>query len=185
MATNGRTTLTARTVASARSPAGKRLVVRDVGKGSVPGLELRVTPDQTKTGASGITAMPMVSAAGSLSAAIRKWAWRRLTENAPMSSAMSGMAMIRHMPASFGAVPTLSRHWPRRIRPSTLRRRRSHAEIKRILEKYWFPEIGAMRAGEVPRSKIIEVVDAIAERGAPIAANRALAMVRQVYRSGS
>ena len=46
-------------------------------------------------------------------------------------------------------------------------KRRSHAEIKRILEKDWYPEIGNMRAGEVPRSKIIEVVDAIAERGAP------------------
>ena len=32
MAVNGKTTLTARTVASARAPVGKRLVIRDVGR---------------------------------------------------------------------------------------------------------------------------------------------------------
>jgi integrase len=53
--------------------------------------------------------------------------------------------------------------------------------MKRILEHDWYPEIGDMKAAEVPRRKIIEVLDAIVDRGSPVAANRALAIVRQVY----
>ena len=60
-------------------------------------------------------------------------------------------------------------------------KRRSYREMKRILEHDWYPEIGDMKAAEVPRRKIIEVLDGIVDRGSPVAANRALAIVRQVY----
>ena len=41
-----------------------------------------------------------------------------------------------------------------------------------------------MRAKDVTRSQIRELVDAIAERGAPIGANRTLALVRKVFNFG-
>jgi integrase len=60
--------------------------------------------------------------------------------------------------------------------------KRSREETRRILEREWYPKIGAMKANEVQRLTITKVLEDIAiKREAPVAANRALAAVRGVY----
>lgn len=60
--------------------------------------------------------------------------------------------------------------------------KKSRAETRRILEREWYPSIGAMKAGEVERLTVTKILEDIAvKRKAPVAANRALAAVRGVY----
>jgi integrase len=182
MTQSNRITLTARTVAGATAKTGQRLIIRDVGKGSVKGLELRVTPDGSKT-----WSVRYYRAADGKRRRFTFGRYPEMSLEAARQECLAVLADVRqgHDPAhardlrrGANTFKTLAEEYLKRYAS----KRRSYGEIKRILEREWFPEIGDMRAGEVPRSKIIDVIDRIYDRGAPVGANRALAVLRQVYR---
>jgi integrase len=60
-------------------------------------------------------------------------------------------------------------------------RKRSASEDERILRKDVAPLWGRRKAKDISRRDVISLLDAIVERGAPIQANRTLAVVRRMY----
>lgn len=62
--------------------------------------------------------------------------------------------------------------------------KRSYREEARTLHKDLLPVWGKRKAHEIKRRDVIALLDAIKERGAPIQANRTLALVRQIYNWG-
>ncbi len=60
-------------------------------------------------------------------------------------------------------------------------RKRSWLEDQRILAKDVLPRWGDLKAKDVTRRHVIALLDDILERGAPIQANRALAVVRKMF----
>ena len=54
-------------------------------------------------------------------------------------------------------------------------------ETRRILDKNILPVIGAKPVASIGRADINDMLDPIADRGAPIAANRALAVARKLF----
>lgn len=63
-------------------------------------------------------------------------------------------------------------------------RKRSWAEDQRIIEREIKPTIGRRKAIRITRQDIIGMLDCIVRRGAPIQANRTLALIRKVYNFG-
>jgi len=63
-------------------------------------------------------------------------------------------------------------------------RKRSWKEDQRILKLDVRPVIGRKKAADVKRRDIIEILDTVVDRGAPIAANRTLAVMRKMFRFG-
>ncbi len=60
-------------------------------------------------------------------------------------------------------------------------RKRSADEDERILRKDVLPAWGKRKAREITRRDVIKLLDEIVERGAPIQANKTLAVVRKMY----
>jgi len=60
-------------------------------------------------------------------------------------------------------------------------RKRSWATDKRIIEKDVLPEWGRLKAQGISRRDIIRLLDNIVDRGAPIMANRTLAVIRKMF----
>jgi integrase len=60
-------------------------------------------------------------------------------------------------------------------------RKRSWREDERILKKDILPSIGKMKVQNVEKRNILLILDRISERGAPIAANRTLAVARRMF----
>ena len=60
-------------------------------------------------------------------------------------------------------------------------RKRTHAEDQRMLDKDVIPCIGSMRMVDVTRADIVAVIDRISKRGAPISANRTLALLKRFF----
>lgn len=60
-------------------------------------------------------------------------------------------------------------------------RKRSWAEDERILSRNILPSIGALKAEDVSRRDVLQILDRIQKRGAPIGANRTLAMIRKMF----
>ena len=60
-------------------------------------------------------------------------------------------------------------------------RKRSAGEDERILRKDVLPAWGARKAREIRRRDVILLLDTIVERGAPIAANRTLGVIRRMF----
>jgi integrase len=60
-------------------------------------------------------------------------------------------------------------------------RKRSAGEDKRILKKDVLPAWGKRKARDIRRRDVILLLDTIVERGAPIAANRTLGVVRRMF----
>ena len=60
-------------------------------------------------------------------------------------------------------------------------RKRSWAEDQRILRRDVVPALGTVKAKDVTRRDIARLLDGVAARGAPIAANRTLAVVRKMF----
>jgi integrase len=56
------------------------------------------------------------------------------------------------------------------------------AETRRILDRNILPTIGDKAVAEVGKAEIHDMLNAITDRGAPIAANRVLAVVKKLYR---
>jgi integrase len=60
-------------------------------------------------------------------------------------------------------------------------RKRSAAEDERQLRKDVIPAWGKRKAKDITRRDVIALLDAIVDRGSPIAANRALAVIRRMF----
>ena len=60
-------------------------------------------------------------------------------------------------------------------------RKRSAAEDERILRKDVISEWGPRKAKDIARRDVIALLDAIVDRGSPIAANRTLAVIRRMF----
>jgi integrase len=63
-------------------------------------------------------------------------------------------------------------------------RKRSWKEDQRQLKSNVSPSIGRKKANDVTRRDIIHILDTLVDRGAPIAANRTLAVIRKMFRFG-
>lgn len=63
-------------------------------------------------------------------------------------------------------------------------RKRSWKEDERLLNSNVLPFIGRKKAADVMRRDIVLILDTIIDRGAPISANRTLAVVRKMFRFG-
>ena len=61
-------------------------------------------------------------------------------------------------------------------------RKRSAYEDERILRKDVIPAWGHRKARSITRREVIDLLDGIVERGAPIQANRTLAVIRRMFR---
>jgi integrase len=62
--------------------------------------------------------------------------------------------------------------------------KRSWREDQRKLEKDLLPRWGSWKAEDVKRADVLAMLDEIVDRGAPIAANRTLALVSKIYNFG-
>lgn len=62
--------------------------------------------------------------------------------------------------------------------------KRSGPEDARMIDKDLLPAWGRRKAHEIKRRDVIHLLDGIKERGAPIQANRTLALVRKIYNWG-
>ncbi|MFL5338109.1 MAG: tyrosine-type recombinase/integrase, partial [Geminicoccaceae bacterium] len=58
---------------------------------------------------------------------------------------------------------------------------RTVAEVRRIMDKQVLPEWGDRALGSIKKRDVIELIDGIADRGARMAANRALAYVKRFF----
>lgn len=77
--------------------------------------------------------------------------------------------------------PTLSTLADDYLERYAKKRKRSWAEDERILKKNVLPVLGLHKVGGVTRRQIVALLDDIVARGAPIAANRTLAVVRKMF----
>jgi integrase len=60
-------------------------------------------------------------------------------------------------------------------------KKRSWAEDERTLRRDVFPALGRTRADQVTKSDVVRLLDRIHDRGAPIQANRTLALLRKLF----
>lgn len=173
--------LTDSRVAALKPADGKRLVVRDAGRGSERGLELRVSETGVKTwsiryyrpsdGKRIRLHLGTYPAMGLDKAREESRATRYALDKRDDPSIAREQ---RKGADTFVALAT-------EYLSTYARNLRSRGEIRRILEREWYPTIGAMKAVEVPRLTISKHLEKIAVE-APVGANRALAAVRGVYR---
>jgi integrase len=63
-------------------------------------------------------------------------------------------------------------------------KKRSWREDERKLDKDLLPRWGSWKAVDVKRADVLEMLDEIVDRGAPITANRTLALVSKIYNFG-
>ena len=60
-------------------------------------------------------------------------------------------------------------------------KKRSWAEDERILKHDVLPKLGKLKASSIRRRDIVALLDRIADRGAPVQANRTLACIRKMF----
>jgi len=63
-------------------------------------------------------------------------------------------------------------------------RERTQYERERILERELLPEWGDRDAASITRREVVHLVEGIARRGVPVAANRTLSLIRLLYNDG-
>lgn len=67
---------------------------------------------------------------------------------------------------------------------ATKTREATRRERERLLEKELLPEWGAREAPTITRREVVQLTEAIARRGAPVVANRTLALIRLLFNDG-
>ncbi len=174
-------TLTAKTVASLRTDR----VQEEIYDALVPGLILRVGRGGTKTWVvryrSGgryrrlqLGRYPVLSLADAREAARAK-----LAEAQAGADPAQERAARKAADTSFAA---LAREVLGAKAPKT--REKTRRERQRILEKELLPHWAHRDAASITRREIIRLVERIAERGAPVMANRTLALVKVLFSEG-
>jgi integrase len=93
----------------------------------------------------------------------------------PGKSLVDGRAASRVAPTVVQLVDEYIEKW-------AIPRKKSWREDKRLLTHDVIPALGRKKAAEVTRRDIRLLLDGIIERGAPITANRVLAVVRKMFR---
>ena len=93
----------------------------------------------------------------------------------PGKSLVEGRAASRIAPTVTQLVHEYIEKW-------AMPRKRSWKEDKRLLEHDVIPALGRKKAATVTRRDIRLLLDSIIERGAPVTANRVLAVVRKMFR---
>ncbi|MGF1553430.1 MAG: tyrosine-type recombinase/integrase [Paracoccaceae bacterium] len=175
--------LTARGVEAAKADPAKRQEIPD---GALPGLFLVVQPSGAKSWAVRyrhenrprkltLGKAPALSLGKAREAA--RVALRAVAEGADPAGTKASTKraqrenpdrdLVRGVVADF-----LTRH---------VATKRGHAEMRRILEREVLPAWGSRRLDSITRRDVIELLDGIADRGAPVMANRTLAQVRRLF----
>jgi integrase len=178
--------LTAKTVASLKHEGPGHF--RDVPDDATPGLYLRIH----RTGGKRWTALyklnrrrrgPVVIGAVddmSLADARAKMAaWRSLIRQGldPADEERAKRVEERRLPT---VVEFAAEYIERHAKPN----KRTWSEDERLLKRNVLPAIGALRLDRVTRRDLVAVLDAIRDRGADVAANRVLAVIRKMFAFG-
>ena len=166
----------------------REAVVWDRGKGAVKGFGLRVSPAGAKS------FILMYRAGRGRAAPLRKWTIGTFGSPWTVETArrealrLLGQAVGGEDPAGAKAekraaakaevkdsVKAAVEEWLRRDQASN----RTVAEVKRTMEREVIPTWGKRALGSIRKRDVIELIDGIADRGSPTAANRTLAHVRR------
>ena len=102
-------------------------------------------------------------------------AWRAAREASSKGVDPSAADKRKAGPTDFENV---AREWLKRDQEKN----RSHGEVKRIVERHLIPAWGARAVRDIGRRDILDVIDAIADAGAPIMARRVQAYVHRFFR---
>jgi len=78
-------------------------------------------------------------------------------------------------------LPTIEKLAAEYLKKHAKVKKRSWKEDERIIDKDIIPVIGQKKAKDVTRRDIIKLLDKIADRGAPIAANRTQALIKKMF----
>jgi len=162
-------------------PGAQRYVAWEEGGG---GLGVRVTPTGSKTFVYGyrfagkarmltLGRYPAVSLAQAhiAHAQAREQVERNLD---PGARAVAERAELRKAPTVAALADEYVEKWAQA-------RKRSWREDRRILDKDVLPHWGTRKAHDILRRDVILLLDGIVERGAPIQANRTLAIIRKMF----
>ncbi|RBM03682.1 integrase [Acidithiobacillus ferridurans] len=98
-----------------------------------------------------------------------------------IDAGLDPIAQERERQVAYAKEPTVSVLALEYIEKWAKLRKRSWAEDQRILEKDILPHWGTRKAESITRKEVVALLDRIAARGAPIAANRTLAVLRKMY----
>ncbi len=176
--------LTARSVDAAKPDPNARWELPD---GALPGLVLRISPGGAKSfvlrdregqGRAGLSrrvtlgrypAMTLAEARDAARAALTGLERGEATRTArgPNAATDADRDLVRGVFAGYA-----ERH---------LAQLRSGAEMRRIVERDVLPRWGARRLAEIRRREVLELLDAITDRGSPKMSNRTLAHLRAFF----
>lgn len=79
-------------------------------------------------------------------------------------------------------MPTLEAFVEEFIEKYSKPNKKSWKEDQRLLDKEVIPRMGLLRLDEIGRRDVVELLDKVRDRGAPIMANRLLAVVRRMFK---
>ncbi|MFT5446554.1 MAG: integrase [Gammaproteobacteria bacterium] len=91
-----------------------------------------------------------------------------------------GIALVEAR-QEFREAPTLANLAADYLERHAMTKKRSWAEDERILKHDVLPKLGKLKAASIRRRDIVALLDRIADRGAPVQANRTLACVRKMF----
>ena len=77
-----------------------------------------------------------------------------------------------------GDLKSVVTEWLRRDQATN----KSHAEVERVMNREVLPTLGKRHIGEIRKADLIELIEAIVDRGSPIMANRVLAHTKRLFR---
>lgn len=98
-----------------------------------------------------------------------------------VDAGLDPIAQEKERQAAYEKEPTVSDLAMEYIEKWAKPRKRSWPEDQRILEKDILPQWRTRKAESITRKEVVALLDRIASRGAPIAANRTLAVLRKMY----
>jgi integrase len=147
--------LTALSVERIKPPANGRLDVFDIG---YPGLALRASYGGSKTWCAFVRA-------GGRQRRIKLGEWPGMT----LAEAREAWRGVTNgtLPAS-GTVADVAAEWVKRDQAGN----RTVAEVKRYFDRDVLPLWGHRKLSDLTRHECLKIIDAVADRGSPIAANR-------------
>jgi integrase len=163
---------------------------REIPDGGAPGLFLVVQPSGAKSWAFRYRAAgkPRKMTLGAWPAVGLAEA-RRAAERAADAVALGGDPAAEHLQAKRAAKAEAEanpdRDLVRGVVADFLARhaakKRTGAEMRRTMEKEVLPKWGARRMDEITRRDVLDLIDGVVDRGAPVQANRVLAAVRKLF----
>jgi integrase len=164
-------------------PKTKRYEVWD---SAAPGFGVRVTPKGVKSFVylyrfDGLPRRMTLGRYPKLSLAKARMQYAAAKATLEEEGTDPGQSLVSKRAASRLA-PTVSQLVDEYIEKWAMPRKRSWKEDKRLLEHDVVPSLGRKKAATVTRRDIRLLLDGIIDRGAPITANRVLAVVRKMFR---